>query len=129
MMVTSNKSLLHHQHPEAGLVSSATHQAYIAKSAKSTKSALEICEICGGYVKDRHSLRTHFFYAHKLDVIGISYPNRQPNLQCVKCIKKFWTIEGLAANYCLYSYNIIIYFSALIFVLNKTIPFLIGFNW
>ncbi|KAK3086648.1 hypothetical protein FSP39_021355 [Pinctada imbricata] len=45
-----------------------SNTAYSNVAPPAQKSAFEVCEICGGYVKDKMSLRIHFFYAHKVDL-------------------------------------------------------------
>ena len=64
-------------------------------SGKSTKSSqFEICEICGGFVKDRESLRIHFYWAHKVDINKEIFERKEPHLACNACPQRFWTYQG-----------------------------------
>jgi hypothetical protein len=60
------------------------------------KGAFEICEICGGFVKDRDSLRIHFFWAHKIEIHPSLMKAREPALNCnnASCQRRFWTYQG-----------------------------------
>ena len=55
----------------------------------------EVCEICGGFVKDRDSLRIHFYWAHKVDIQKEIFERKQPHLTCEQCTLRFWTYQGL----------------------------------
>ena len=61
-------------------------------------SRFEICEICGGFVKDRESLRIHFYWAHKVDIQKNVFQKKQPHLMCEFCPQRFWTYQGLARH-------------------------------
>ena len=61
-------------------------------------SRFEICEICGGFVKDRESLRIHFYWAHKVDIQKHVFEKKQPHLMCEFCPQRFWTYQGLARH-------------------------------
>jgi hypothetical protein len=67
--------------------------------AKVARSELEICEICGGFIKDRHSLRLHFKMAHciEIDESVITSKHTAP-LSCDVCMKRFWTFQGLTMH-------------------------------
>lgn len=54
----------------------------------------EICEICGGFVKDRESLRIHFYWAHKVDINKELFDRKTPHLICEFCPQRFWTYQG-----------------------------------
>ncbi|XP_069112586.1 MOG interacting and ectopic P-granules protein 1-like [Argopecten irradians] len=58
----------------------------------------EVCEICGGYVKDRMSLRIHFFYAHKIDIPQHVFNRDMAPLLCEVCKARFWTTQGLSKH-------------------------------
>ncbi|XP_033754662.1 MOG interacting and ectopic P-granules protein 1-like [Pecten maximus] len=58
----------------------------------------EVCEICGGYVKDRMSLRIHFFYAHKIDIPQHVFNRDLAPLLCEVCKARFWTTQGLSKH-------------------------------
>ena len=58
----------------------------------------EICEICGGFVKDRDSLRIHFYYAHKVEVHRDVFTRTKGPLKCDLCSKRFWTYQGLVKH-------------------------------
>ena len=73
------------------------------KQARATKDkqgngTFEICEICGGFVKDRDSLRIHFYWAHKVDVSKEMFNSMNPSLKCDKCNFRCWSIPGLARH-------------------------------
>ena len=61
-------------------------------------SRFEICEICGGFVKDRESLRVHFYWAHRVDIQKNVFDHKQPHLMCEFCPQRFWTYQGLARH-------------------------------
>ncbi|KAK2154345.1 hypothetical protein LSH36_270g02012 [Paralvinella palmiformis] len=67
-----------------------------SKTKGSARGAFEICEICGGFVKDRDSLRIHFFWAHKIEIHPLLMKDREPALKCnhVNCSRRFWTYQG-----------------------------------
>ena len=58
----------------------------------------EICEICGGFVKDRDSLRIHFYYAHKVEIQRDVFLSKKGQLLCDLCAKHFWTYQGLVKH-------------------------------
>ncbi|CAH1780149.1 unnamed protein product [Owenia fusiformis] len=59
---------------------------------------LEVCEICGGFIKDRESLRVHFFWAHQVDIHKDLFNQRQAHLNCEHCNQRFWTFQGLTRH-------------------------------
>ena len=61
-------------------------------------SSFEVCEICGGFVKDRESLRVHFFWAHKVDIRSDLFHSRKAHLFCDQCGERFWTYQGLSRH-------------------------------
>ncbi|KAJ8302943.1 hypothetical protein KUTeg_019339 [Tegillarca granosa] len=58
----------------------------------------EVCEMCGGYVKDKMSLRIHFYYAHKIDMPAAVFNRPNAPLACEVCKKRFWTTQGLTKH-------------------------------
>ena len=86
------------------LLKNKTQKAMAPKPAANTptsdgsKSSFEVCEICGGYVKDRMSLRIHFFYAHKVDMPAALFNRGIPPLFCEVCKVSFWTSQGLTKH-------------------------------
>ena len=63
----------------------------------------EVCEICGGFVKDRDSLRIHFYWAHKVDIHKDVFKAQEAPLVCPICQKlgkdvRFWTYQGLSRH-------------------------------
>lgn len=62
------------------------------------KGGFEVCEICGGYVKDRMSLRIHFFYAHKIEMPAHVFNKAQAPLFCSTCNERFWTSQGFTKH-------------------------------
>ncbi|KAI0217886.1 hypothetical protein LSAT2_030347 [Lamellibrachia satsuma] len=67
-------------------------------TSPSTAPKFEICEICGGFVKDRDSLRIHFYYAHKVEIQRDAFMHKKGQLMCDLCPKRFWTYQGLAKH-------------------------------
>jgi hypothetical protein len=55
----------------------------------------EVCEICDKSIGDRQTLRTHFRLDHKISVDSQMIEQHVPVLGCSKCVKRFWTYEGL----------------------------------
>ena len=76
------------------LVSQITSPPKAQGAAKAPSAQLEICEICGGFVKDRESLRVHFYWAHKIDIRKDVFTRKTPSLSCDHCPEKFWTFQG-----------------------------------
>ncbi|OWF55230.1 MOG interacting and ectopic P-granules protein 1-like [Mizuhopecten yessoensis] len=71
----------------------------VSQPAKQTAGpTFEVCEICGGYVKDRMSLRIHFFYAHKIDIPQHVFNRDVAPLLCEVCKSRFWTTQGLSKH-------------------------------
>ena len=70
------------------------------RSSPSTRVVpdFEICEICGGFVKDRDSLRIHFYYAHKVEIQRDVFLKKKGQLLCDLCAKHFWTYQGLVKH-------------------------------
>jgi hypothetical protein len=62
------------------------------------RTGFEVCEICGGYVKDRMSLRIHFFYAHKIEMPAHVFSKPLAPLFCNTCNERFWTSQGFAKH-------------------------------
>jgi len=65
-----------------------------SSGAPNKKANFEICEICGGFVKDRESLRIHFYWAHKVDIKKEIFEQKEPHLACNVCPQRFWTYQG-----------------------------------
>lgn len=65
-----------------------------SKNPPNKKNQFEICEICGGFVKDRESLRIHFYWAHKVDINKEIFERKEPHLSCTVCPSRFWTYQG-----------------------------------
>ncbi|XP_063441428.1 MOG interacting and ectopic P-granules protein 1-like isoform X2 [Mytilus trossulus] len=63
-----------------------------------TRPGFEVCEICGGYVKDRMSLRIHFFYAHKIEMPAHVFSKPLAPLFCNICNERFWTSQGFTKH-------------------------------
>ena len=59
---------------------------------------LRFCEICGGFVKDRDSLRIHFYWAHKVDIAKEVFNAKSPNMSCDRCNFRCWTVAGMARH-------------------------------
>ncbi|XP_064640513.1 uncharacterized protein LOC135495631 [Lineus longissimus] len=111
-MATSKPALVKHLTSPAGVTPAPTLLATQAQGikrpaapivapapAKVARSELEICEICGGFIKDRHSLRLHFKMAHciEIDESVITSKHTAP-LSCDVCMKRFWTFQGLTMH-------------------------------
>lgn len=62
------------------------------------RPGFEVCEICGGYVKDRMSLRIHFFYAHKIEMPAHVFSKPLAPLFCNICNERFWTSQGFTKH-------------------------------
>lgn len=69
-----------------------------AKPAAGPAGTFEVCEICGGYVKDKMSLRVHFFYAHKIDMPIAIFNRPSPPMICDVCKQRFWTTQGITKH-------------------------------
>ena len=67
-------------------------------SSMTNRTGFEVCEICGGYVKDRMSLRIHFFYAHKIEMPAHVFSKPLAPLFCNTCNERFWTSQGFAKH-------------------------------
>jgi len=101
--LATNQSQLHPlyksapQKPTVGQLLKNSSKDTINKTSTAS-SGFEVCEICGGYVKDKMSLRIHFFYAHKIDM-PLSVFNRDlPPLICEVCKARYWTTQGLTKH-------------------------------
>ncbi len=65
------------------------------KKPEAESGGFEICEICGGFVKDKDSLRIHFFWAHKIEIHPAVIQDKSRCLKCQTCGQLFWTYQGL----------------------------------
>jgi len=103
LLNSQSKSLIANQTTAAAMAAAAAKAAVKSGSSKSKGSQqsnqnksgqFEICEICGGFVKDRESLRIHFYWAHKVDINKELFDRKTPHLICEYCPQRFWTYQG-----------------------------------
>ena len=99
----ASKSVKAQYSPESPLMQNDKNSVVARASAtcRASPSAapdFEICEICGGFVKDRDSLRIHFYYAHKVEVHRDVFVRTKGQLKCDLCSKRFWTYQGLVKH-------------------------------
>jgi hypothetical protein len=67
--------------------------------AQPRSGGFEVCEICGGFVRDKESLRIHFFYAHKVEFSPEMFNGKNgAPLLCNICKQRFWTYHGLVRH-------------------------------
>ena len=84
--------------PQTGRVKSSSSPAQSGQAGPGSSPQFEICEICGGFVKDRESLRIHFYWAHKVDIQKDVFSRLTPHLKCEVCPQSFWTYQGLVRH-------------------------------
>lgn len=49
-------------------------------------------------MRDKESLRIHFFYAHKVEFPADMFSQNKPSLFCDVCKQRFWTYQGLVRH-------------------------------